>query len=74
MSNVFEKGLLGTGATIAARLNGPLEYYVTNVVQFAGTQVLIYGIPLGPIPYPVILAPPPNPGSPFPYGFDVEDP
>lgn len=66
-------GLNTEGATLAARILGPLPYWLTNWVPFPGTAVY-WGIPPAntpDVPYAYYLH---NyqPGEHFPYGLEVE--
>ena len=74
MANLFEQGLLGMGATLAARLlagggnyviNGPQYFYpLRSLVRYPlSTQQLVHD-----------LVPVPDPDGPFPYGLEVEPP
>ena len=74
INNVFELGLLGTGATLAARLLGPFPgaFWLTNIVREG--LAAVYYIDSGArrwveIPYSISTA-----GLPFPYGREVSPP
>jgi hypothetical protein len=74
VENVFEKGFLGTGADIAARLPDPGQFYLTNVCNRETNSVVVLWFDAGTGIWREQIRIMPDGDVNFPYGFTVEPP